>query len=79
MDRSTWIDIKSNPPKDGQECLITDGTVVAAAKADLQLRGDGGIWWDPVGCIGYDVDLEIPNDDVTHYMPLPKPPVKKEN
>ena len=68
-----WINIRKKKPEHGQHCLICAGSTVTAAKADAKSFRDGVIWWDGCGFSGYEWQYDFPNEQVTHWMPLPPP------
>lgn len=72
-----WIDIKQTRPKHDQKVLITNGQIVTAARADMDIYFDDEICWDSCGWTGYEWDWDWNNSqkiDITHWMPLPEPP-----
>lgn len=69
-----WLSLRDIRPKHKQKVLIASGEIVTAAEVDLDIL-DGELWFDPVGCGGYDFNFFFKDSDVTHWMPLPPPPV----
>ena len=68
LNKPTWISTKDRLPEDGERVLIyTKYEDIIVAKY-YSLRG---VWRSPE-----DVEEEYTNNEVTHWMPLPKPPVK---
>ncbi|MCK5014263.1 MAG: DUF551 domain-containing protein [Candidatus Omnitrophica bacterium] len=73
-----WIDIKKQKPEHEQAVLIAAGHVVTAAIAELSPFSDA-IWWDGCHFSGHRWDWDFDEKDITHWMPMPKPPnVEKE-
>jgi hypothetical protein len=80
---SEWVSMEERLPPTQTPILICthDGRVTAAEFEHHQRMGWVG--WSPVAFTGYDVDGEwdvdgLPWEGVTHWMPLPAPPVPRE-
>lgn len=62
-----WISIKNKLPKDFRDVLITDGKQVGVGYR--YLRPPETKWTDYIGLTD--------EENITHWMPLPKSPKKK--
>lgn len=63
METNKWISVKESLPKKGGDYLVTDGSVcmVGAFRTEAQYWHFWNVeWWS--------------NEDVTHWMELPKSP-----
>lgn len=75
-----WISVKDRLPEDGQIALTIcdNGKMFLLQKVSDEMFGVP-IYWNY--CCGFDKELG-PNEsycyDVTHWMPLPKPPKENE-
>jgi hypothetical protein len=64
---SEWISVKDQMPENRQYVdILVDGRY---RKTDYEYEGDGVFYED-----NYDITYSV--GSVTHWMPLPKPPVK---
>ena len=70
-----WINIAIRQPGHNEEVLVTDGDIVTAAQADRQFYQDGRIRWSGWGFSGYEWEYDF--EEITHWMPLPSPPIKE--
>ena len=76
---SEWISLESQIPEHGVGVLVTDGETVVVASIDNSTKFPGyKHWWDEVGFSGYEWDWDFNTNDITHWMPLPSPPVDTE-
>jgi hypothetical protein len=65
-----WIDVNDRLPTNSDVVLIVRGS-----ETWIGFLQNTRIWWDLID------DAEVDEDDdrpVTHWMPLPSPPVRKE-
>lgn len=76
---SKWINITRQQPDHQQKILITDGTMVTAAEYWVWPQADKKFGLCPFRCLGFDGyewEWDFNPKDITHWMPLPNPPVK---
>ncbi len=72
-----WIDIKCKRPENGQEVLVTDGSIITAATCRIyESKELGDICWDGCGFNGYewDWDWDFKKNSITHWQQLPPLP-----
>ena len=75
-----WISVKERLPEDGQVVLTSceQGKVFLLRKVSEEFLGGTLLW---KYCCGYDKDLAEGESycyEISHWMPLPKPPEAKE-
>ena len=61
-----WIDINDKKPRCTMDVLFTNGDEVCVGWIEAYEEKEDPVFWDPIYRESY--------DDVTHWMPLPKPP-----
>jgi len=66
-----WYPIEIAPLE--KPILISDGKLVTAAEA-CRLRLDRPLHFNPVGFWASDVELDVLDEKITHWAPLPQPP-----
>ena len=62
-----WVSVEDGLPKEGRDVLVTDGfacMVMIYRKKEFNNYGKIDWWY---------------NEDVTHWQPLPSPPVNKQD
>lgn len=62
-----WIPVTERLPEVGRRVLVTDGKHVSFGYN--LLGGEENLWY---------VQFPCNDDEVTHWMPLPEPPMRKE-
>lgn len=77
---SEWIATKDRWPDVGLAVLVTDGKIVTAARYSPEFHkpevgGNQWWWWDAVGYGGHECESEYDQEGITHWMPLPLPPL----
>jgi len=73
---SKWRDIKKQKPKNKDAVLITDGNIVTAAEYFSFQWSPHHLSFYSHGWDGYEWEFDFDLKAVTHWMPLPNPPVK---
>ncbi len=68
-----WIDIKQTLPTNGKPVLITDGKIVTASEPCVM--NERIIYFSAHGFVGYDMEEDFEESEITHWAELPKPPV----
>lgn len=79
---SEWISCKDRMPEKRVGVLVTDGHVVTAAKwspIELKPPREPLPWWDGHEFGGYEWDWDFSAASITHWMPLPSPPVQADD
>lgn len=69
-----WISVKDQMPERGDDVLIFDGKTVAVAQLFRTIKGMTE-WERPSFIGGWDSEIEIDETGVSHWMPLPEPPL----
>jgi len=72
-----WISVKDRLPEVYDGVLVTDGEIVTAAERHDFF--DSGIGWTGHRFGGHEWQWDFDDSFITHWMPLPEPPKKREN
>lgn len=73
MNTFEWRPIETAPEK--VPILVTDGKLMIVIKRSRIVPKDPPTYMGNVGFFGYEWEWEIEWKDLTHWMPLPPPPI----
>lgn len=74
---SEWISLEDNSPYYGEPVLICANGVTQHVTYLMDGADDTQDWFEPYH-FDHDDDQKIWRNKVTHYMPLPAPPIKQQ-
>lgn len=84
---NNWISIKDRLPPSGEYVLVANANDLSLFGVKIMRRYGGMIYsggyvefeWQEDNCDDLGGEITWSRDKVTHWMPLPKPPIKQEN